>query len=284
MTQFKLRHIILTLMILMLPAAETAAQNCPEMSANGCNDLCSDMCMPESRPVTSIYCIEIGGSRDLSTYLSPLYYTGQDYTFSGSWTKSFQRWSDRCVMRFEAGVTFQNMLNPAKTAAMYSATGRFNWGLLWRHRFSHTWQMTLGPMIDVYGGALYQTRNGNNPASALAAAGLDIDASLSYRFRIGRLPVEVADELRIPSLSGFFNPGYGESYYEIYLGNHKDLAHFGWWGNAFGIDNLLSIKLNFGKTGMLIGYRFDLRTFKANNLETQLMRNAFVIGVIPNGF
>ncbi len=238
----------------------------------------------ENRPVTSIYSIEIGSARDLSTYLSPLYYSGMDYAISGSWTKSFNHWSDRCVMRFEAGVNFQDMLNPAKTAVMYGLTARFNWGLAWRHRFAHDWQVTVGPMLDLYGGALYQSRNGNNPVTALASVGIDISGSISRRFRIGRLPVEVAEEVRIPTLSGFFCPEYGETYYEIYLGNHNGLAHCGWWGNAFGIDNLLSFKMNFGRTGMMVGYRLDLRTFRANGLQTQVLRNAFVIGVIPHGF
>ena len=244
----------------------------------------TDTSIKEGRPITSVYSIEIGGSRDLSTYLSPLYYTGMDYAVSGSWTKTFNHWPERCMMRFEAAVDFQNMLNPAKTAAMYGLTGRFNWGLSWRHQFLTDWRLTVGPMIDLYGGALYQTRNGNNPVAAIASAGLDIAASLSRKFRIGRMPVEVSDEIRIPTLSAFFCPQYGESYYEIYLGNHKGLAHFVWCGNASGIDNLISFKMNFGRTGMLIGYRFDLRTFRANSLETQIMRNAFVIGIIPYGF
>lgn len=245
---------------------------------------CEDPHPEESRPVTSVYSFEIGAARDISTYLSPLYYEGMDYALSGSWTKSFNRWSDRCVMRFEAGIDFQDMLNPAKTARMYGLTARFNWGLSWRKRLPGLWQVTAGPMLDLYGGALYLTRNGNNPASAIASAGIDLAASASKRFRIGRIPVEIADEVRIPTLSAFFMPEYGESYYEIYLGNHSGLAHFGWWSNAFGIDNLLSVKLNFGKTGMMLGYRFDLRWFKANNLELQTMRNAFVIGIIPNGW
>jgi hypothetical protein len=245
---------------------------------------CSAQVITESgeRPITSVYSLEIGGARDFSTYLSPLYYEGLDMAMSASWTKAFQRWPESCVMRFESAIDLQRMLNPVGTARMWGLTARFNWGLLWRYRFLGDFQATLGPMIDIYGGAMYLVRNGNNPVNAIASAGLDIAGSLSYRFKIGRLPIEVADEIRIPSVSAFFSPQYGETYYEIYLGNHSGLAHCGWWGNAMGVDNLLSFKLNLGKTGLQLGYRFDLRTFKASGLKTQLMRNAFVIGVIPN--
>ena len=254
------------------------------MSVLVCALSCNAQVITESgeRPVTSVYSLEIGGVQDLSTYLSPLYYDGLDLALSASWTKAFQRWPDRCVMRFESAIDLQRMLNPVGTARMWGLTGRFNWGLLWRKSFLRDWRLTIGPMIDIYGGAMYLVRNGNNPVTALASAGMDVAGSLSYRFRIGRIPVEVSDEVRIPTISGFFSPQYGETYYEIYLGNHSGLAHFGWWGNAMGVDNLLSFKLNLGKTGLMLGYRFDLRTFQSCGLKTQLMRNAFVIGVIPS--
>lgn len=238
----------------------------------------------EGRKILSTYSFEIGGARNISTYLSPLYYEGTSYALSGSWTKAFNHWSDRCEMRFEAGLNYDYTLSPVKSSSMLGATARFGWGLSWAHRFAHNWQVTVGPMLDIYGGALYQSRNGNNPVTALASVGIDTSASLKWKSKIGRFPVIVADEVSLPTLSGFFCPQFGESYYEIYLGNHKDLAHFGWWGNSFGINNLLSFKINFGKTGMIVGYRLDLRTFKANSLQTQVMRNSFVIGVIPNGW
>lgn len=235
----------------------------------------------ENRPVTSIYSLEIGGARDISTYLSPLPYSGEEYTISGSWSKDFQRWSDQCAMRFEADASFGDMLNPAKTARMVSLTARFGWGLMWKHDFNSKWRITVGPMLDIYGGALYLLRNGNNPVTALASIGVDASAAGYYKFKIGKIPATLCDELRIPTLSGFFCPQYGESYYEIYLGNHHNLAHFGWWGNAGGVDNLLSLRLQLGRTGMMLGYRVDWRIFNANHLATHLLRNAFVIGIIP---
>lgn len=236
------------------------------------------------RKILSAYSIEIGGARNLSTYLSPLYYDGSSFALTGSWTKDFNHWSDRCEMRFEAGLNVDNTYNPTKTAQMLGATARFGWGLSWKRNFARDWKVTVGPMFDIYGGALYLPRNGNNPVTALASIGVDAAASLSWKSKLGKYPIIVADEISIPTLSGFFCPGYGEAYYEIYLGNHKNLAHLGWWGNSFGVNNLLSFKINFGKTGMFVGYRLDLRTFKANDLQTQVMRNAFVIGVIPNGW
>ena len=236
------------------------------------------------RPVTSSYTYEIGGATLANTYLTPLKYKGWDMALNYERMQAMKFNPEKWVMRLTAGIDLNRTDNPAKNATMWRLVADFSWGMTYRFKLPHNITLAGGGSTSLDLGCVYNARNGNNPVAAIASAGLDIAASLSRKFRIGRMPVEVSDEIRIPTLSAFFCPQYGESYYEIYLGNHKGLAHCGWWGNAFGIDNLISFKMNFGRTGMLIGYRFDLRTFRANSLETQIMRNAFVIGIIPYGF
>ncbi len=243
----------------------------------------SVLAQEESRPVTQQYRLELGSGSAISTYLSPLRYTGSSYSFSGQWSKAFQKNPEHVVMQFNGAMTWRNMENPAKTASMIGLDAYFGWGIGFRQRFPNGLQITAGGSIDINGGCLYLIRNGNNPVTALASAGFDINASVSYKFNIGRLPVLVSDEIRLPAINAFFSPEYGETYYEIYLGNHKGLAHCGWWGNRFGIDNLLSIKLDFGRTAMEIGYRYDLQTYWANQLNTKVSAHRFVIGVIPHG-
>ena len=235
------------------------------------------------RPVTSVYNIELASQRDISTYLSPLFYTGWDLGVSGSWSKAFNHRPERWLMRFEAGLDLSNMHNPVKTALMFGLTAQFRWGMLARWRPAPRWQVAVGPMLDIFGGALYISRNGNNPVTAMFQAGVAAAAMGSYRFHIGRLPMLLTDEVMLPTLSGFFSPEYGEPYYEIYLGNHSGLAHLGWWGNAFGINNLLSVKLDFGRTAMQVGYRLDYRSYYADHLTTRTLRHALVIGIIPQG-
>lgn len=117
----------------------------------------------------------------------------------------------------------------------------------------------------------------------MANVSLQLTGSVSKHFLIGKLPILVADRVRIPFAGVFFCPGYGETYYEIYLGNHKGLVHAGWWGNNFRIDNLLSFTLDFGRTAMEIGYRVNAYNQWANNLNTKIITNSFVIGVLPGG-
>ncbi|MCH5235280.1 MAG: DUF3316 domain-containing protein [Muribaculaceae bacterium] len=236
-----------------------------------------------SRPVTGYYNLEIGGTSLKATYLSPLKYKGTQLSISGIWSKAMPFNPENAVMQFDLKADFCNLLNPAQTARMIGLNGDFSWTMSWRKRLPMDFQVTAGGGVDLSGGAYYLLRNSNNPVQAMANLSLTLAASASKHFKIGRLPILVADKVKLPSLGVFFCPEYGETYYEIYLGNHSGLAHAGWWGNNFRIDNLLSFTLDFGRTAMMVGYRLNVTTQWANNLNTKILTNSFVIGVIPGG-
>lgn len=236
-----------------------------------------------SLPVTSVYSLEIGSVSILDTYLSPLVYKGTSVTASGRWQKAFTRDPRKWTMQFAADVQYAGALNPAKLASEYLFNAGFNWSASRRWQLPYGVQSAIGPAVGFDAGVIYLPKNGNNPASAKCSFDLSLQASLSRVFRFGRLPVVVSDRVMLPALSAFFSPQFGEPYYEIYLGNHSGLAHCGWWGNHFCIDNLLAADLDFGKTALRIGYRFNARTSYVDDLNTKIFTHSFVIGVIPHG-
>ena len=237
----------------------------------------------ESRPVTGVYDLGIGSTAVKATYLSPLTYKGNLYTLNGQWSKALPFNPSSAIMNFEVDANFCNLLNPAKTARMVGLIGEFSWGMEWRKRLPENFQVTAGGGLNLMGGAYYLLRNSNNPVEALANVSLMISASASKHFKIGRLPILISDRVKLPSVGCFFSADYGETYYEIYLGKYKGLAHAAWWGNNFRIDNLLSVTLDFGRTAMTLGYRLNVYTQWANNLNTKTVTNSFVVGVIPGG-
>lgn len=237
----------------------------------------------ESRPVTGTYSLELGHTSVRASYLTPLAYNGTQTSLSGSWSKAMPFNAQHVVMEFDACAAFCNILNPAQTARMVGLNGEFSWDMAWRQKLPHDFQITVGGGVDISGGAYYLLRNSNNPVQALANVSLMFASSISKHFRIGRLPFLITDRVKLPSLGVFFCPDYGETYYEIYLGNHKNLAHVGWWGNNFRIDNLLSMTLDFGSTAMTLGYRIVAYNQWANKINTKIVTNNFVIGVIPGG-
>lgn len=238
--------------------------------------------MPD-RSVHSVWTLEWGAESILDTYLSPLRYHGTTLGLAASWQKNFTSRPDLWVMHNDASVRGANTLNPAHNARMFDLDVRYDWGVSRRFTLPHSIQMFAGASAGLQGGVIYLPRNGNNPASAKAEMRLSLTAGAEWHTRIGRLPLRLTESVRLPSLSAFFSPQYGETYYEIYLGNRNGLAHCGWWGNHFALDNLLAADLGLGRTALRIGYRFDARTSWVNNINTQIFTHALVIGVIPGG-
>lgn len=233
------------------------------------------------RPIIGSYRIEIGKRFDFASYLSPFSYSGTNVALSGFWAKVMPRHPQSMAMTFDGRANFGNLLNPAGTAREIDLHAQFRWGLEWQRRFAGQWLVSVGGNAGVYGGMVYLPRNGNNPAAAQFAIGIGAQAYASKLVRIGRLPVLISDRLALPLAGAFFCQQYGESYYEIYLGNRKGLAHFGWPGNRFGIDNLLMVTFDFGTTAMELGYRFSFQNEQANRLTTRFTSHSLVIGVIP---
>lgn len=240
------------------------------------------MCDSVSRPVTQIYSLEVGGVSALDTYLSGLRYKGVDLAVTGFWSKAMPfspDWTMDFDFRGEAG----RSLSPSQSALMFNLSGSFFWGMNRRWKLPHRVVIYAGASAGFDAGVLYLPRNANNPADAVVWTGLALDAAVNWPFHIGRLPVLLTRRFVIPTLGAFFKPQYGESYYEIYLGNHSGLAHFGWWGNHFCLDSHLALTFDFGRTAMQVGYRFRMRTSHMNHIDTQLFSNAFTIGVVPHG-
>ncbi len=268
---FKKISFILILLSILLPL-NSQAENTDSLSYKG-----------SQRPVTGIYSLEIGRTDVLATYLSPLHYTGTHYGATGEWSKALPFNPESAIMHFDGGLSFCSLLNPAHTARMVGMTGDFKWGMSWRKNLPSSFTATLGGNIGFNGGAYYLMRNSNNPVQAMAQAAISLRASVARPLKLGKIYLLFRDVVTLPSLSMFFAPQYGETYFEIYLGNHKGLAHAGWWGNNFGIDNRLSVSIDFGRTAMTLGYHFYANTQWANNLNTKIFTHSFSIGIIPGG-
>ncbi len=268
---------ILSIILWSLPAPLSAlAYSCPDCIGD-------TTVISAERPVTGIYAIEVGNRRSVAEYLSPICYSGTEWAASGHWSKVMPFSPERAMMSFEGRIGYASMLNPSRSARTHGLEGYFGWQMhgYWRLPYGLTVSVGGGPRLT--GGVLALLRNSNNPVDVTIKMALEAGATLSWRSRIGKLPIVVSDRLSLPIAGAFFMPQYGETFYEIYLGNRRGLAHFGWCGNMPGVDNVISVSLDFGKTAMTIGYRLYYGSAYANNLSTRTLSNGFVIGVIPHG-
>jgi len=100
-----------------------------------------------------------------------------------------------------------------------------------------------------------------------------------FNTRLGQLPVTLLYQVQLPVTGVFFAPEYDESYYEIYLGNHKNLAHLGWWGNRLDMTHYLGADFNLGKTTLRVGYRSRMEHWTVNNLHVHDFTHSLVLGI-----
>ena len=149
----------------------------------------------------------------------------------------------------------------------------------WSNVLSPSLQLQLGGETQLRGGVLYNAHNSNNVASARIHWNVGLMGQAIYNTHIKSLPITLRYQASLPVAGVFFSPDYDEAYYEIYLGNHSDLAHFGWWGNRFDIDHMLSADLHLGNTILRVGYRNRINTSWINNINTRSIAHYLVIGI-----
>lgn len=232
------------------------------------------------RPVLSAYTLEAGSSHLAETYLSPLKYSGWDIALGYERLQAMKFSPERWVMQLQGRLNLQRASNPARNARMWDLAFNLRWGMAHRWRFGNGWSVYGGGSTGIDVGAFYNPRNSNNPVAAKAAWTINALGAVAWNTRLGKLPVCARYQAEIPLTGIFFSPAYGELYYEIYLGNHKNLVHGAWPGNYFGLNNLLSLDFRFGRTTMRLGYRCNILSTKASHIVTRRIEHAAVVGIV----
>lgn len=236
---------------------------------------------PVERPVISSFMIESGSSSILDTYLSPLRNRGVHVRLEYERLQAMRFNPEKWIMQMDAGVDYDNVHNPAGNHTEHSLMGDFRWGMMrcWNDAFVPCLQLAVGGATQFRGGVIYKPANSNNVVSVKMHLSVGVTAMASYGVKVASLPITMRYQATMPVAGVFFSPEYEESYYEIYVGNHAGLAHFGWWGNRFDMVNLLTADLHLGATVLRLGYRNRIETSWVNHLNTQIFTHAAVLGV-----
>lgn len=233
-------------------------------------------------PLTSVYYVEAGGERAFNTYLSPLRQTGPTFALGGEWGRGCSTPRRRLSMFFSARYRMGFLENPARNASVTDLCLSLGWNMQRTFTpFSGVPELNVsaGAGAAVDGGLLYLPGNSNNPVAARLYAGLTLNGTATYSIRAGRTSLRLIDQVSLPSAGVFFSPHYGQSYYEIYLGEHDGLARFGWWGNHFCIDNLVAVEIPVCSTRIRAGYRFQVLNSRAHGIDSRITTHSFVLGI-----
>ncbi len=245
--------------------------------AIGC---CKTWAQETLRPVSTTWALSVGTSHLTDTYLSPLKYSGWSTAISYNRMQVLP-WAnaDSWISSLAIGADLDRALNPAGNATMWGIMFHASWGTMKRWKLPYDISVAIGPAVNIEGGCLYNGRNGNNPASAKAAVTLDAIGFIAWNANIGKLPFTISYQPSMPVVGAFFSPRYDELYYEIYLGNHSNLAHAAWWGTRFKLDNLVALDLHLGSSSLRIGYDCSWMCSKVNNLTTRMITHRLLLGV-----
>lgn len=227
--------------------------------------------------------VGIGKSNVYDTYLSPLEYKGPELRFMHESMRMTRLMGERVSAQRIVQVNCSSTDNISKSSTSYS--GMFNWtyALHYQYNVNGNLKILFGPMIDLNGGFIYNTRNSNNPAQAKVYGNIDASAMAIYKFRIARYPMVVRYQANLPFMGVMFSPEYGQSYYEIFsLGHGGRNVLFTSFHNAPSLRQMLTLDFPVGKTIMRAGYLCDIQQAKVNNLKSHFYSHNFMIGFVRN--
>ena len=231
------------------------------------------------RPVTSAYTLEAGSCHIADTYLTPLKYAGWSTAFTYERMQAMKFDPDRFIMNLKLDVGFCHTSNPADNANILAAGIAARWGMMFRTPSLGPVRTLVGGSTGVNLGAFYTSRNGNNPVAAKASWTVNLTAMAVCSTTLLGRQVVFRYQPTLPLTGIFFSQDYGELYYEIYLGNRRNLVHGAWPGNYFNLDNLLTADIRLGATALRLGYHADVLSSRINNITTRLITHGFVIGI-----
>ena len=178
--------------------------------------------MADSQPPISEWSVGAGELRTYDPTLSPQQYTGWSLHFRGYHYNYYQpkakgqmptaEWSFRD--RFRYG----NLLNASRSARIYYYSADLTFGTHYVFRPIEGMRIRLGGALQLYGDLKDQSRNVNNVASGVVQFQALATFHLSYHKDFtSRFAMTFSYGCETPLVGCRFAPGYGESYYEIYL-------------------------------------------------------------------
>lgn len=232
----------------------------------------------------STHAIMVGMGRvhQLDTYLSPMEYRGPQLSLLRE-TLRMTHWADNRVSHQSfISAAFSLSENPAGNANEwgghigYQAGWHYHWTPLSRLR------IMAGALIGAQAGALYNTRNGNNPAQARLNIGVAASAAAIYKLPFKRFPIALRYQADFPLAGCMFSPHFGESYYEISQNGVAGNLIMSHPANALSLRQMFTADFPFRRITLRAGYMSDIRQSDVRHIQTHDIGRSFLIGFVRN--
>jgi hypothetical protein len=243
--------------------------------------------LSQDTPVSLTYkstMIGFGTSSVYDSYLSPLKYAGENVGLYYEQMKNTGLMSGNIAAQHLLNANYSWSKNNSGTASYYTGFFEYNYGLYYKLKPVEKLQVFTGAQAGGLLGFVYNTRNGNNPATGKAHVNLNLSAIANYRLQIRSQPVHIRYQLSVPFIGAMYSPQFGQSYYEISLGVTDNLVHLASFHNYFSVRNMLSAEIPLDWFTLRIAYHFSFYETRINDLDTRLVTNTCFVGLSRNFF
>ena len=245
-------------------------------------DVCSAQQKAGEQPIDLTYKSTLigGGTYTLrETYLSPEEYTGWGIRILNEQARNTSLLNGKMSVQQLSNIELSSSKNRMQTASFYHLMLDYRLGGHYHFKpIIPRLNLLAGTQANTLLGAIYNSRNGNNPVAAKAGVHLNLSGIANYSFKISRQPVSVRYQMDMPFVGAAFSPHYGQSYYEISLGNTDGLVHFASFHNHFSMKNYLTVEVPLNLTTLRVTCLNSLYQTNVNGLKTQINSTTFMIG------
>ena len=218
------------------------------------------------------------------TYLSPLEYTGWGIRLLDDRMRMTNLMQGKVSTQQLVNVDFSSTESRVASASDYSFLLDYSYGGHYHFKPTSKLSLLMGSQLNFNLGAIYNTRNGNNPVSAKAGVNLNFSGIANYSFNIWKRPFTLRYQMDMPLVGVLFSPRFGQSYYEISLGNYEGLAHFVSFGQPLNMKNYLTLEVPLASSTIRFTYLNSVYQTDVNLLKTKISSNTFMIGLAKDIF
>lgn len=236
----------------------------------------SEQNMPIKKTVNQGTLFGVGSMILTDTYLSPLQYNGVSLSLLYERLNGTSQLNGKMLLQQQFLLQAASTDNPISNSKTYY--GNIDYHL---HGFypvfkTQSFRLLGGAGTELSLGGIYNIRNSNNPAQLKTSINLNASLLAFYQWKSLTLRWQVTS----PLIGAFFSPGFGQSYYEIFvLGNDSGVVHFATPSNQRGLRNYITADYPFGKATIRVGYLRNYYRTKVNNLVTSISSHQFMIGL-----
>ena len=210
------------------------------------------------------------------TYLSPLEYNGLSLSLFYERLNATSLFNNKMLLQQQVLLQGASTDNPISNAKTYYGNIDYHLHGFYPILNANSFRLLGGAGTELSIGGVYNIRNSNNPAQLKTSINLNASLMAFYKWK----QLTLRWQITTPLMGAFFSPGYGQSYYEIFvLGNNSGTIHFATPSNQRGLRNYITADYPIGKVTLRAGYLRNYYRTKANNLITSISSHQFVIGL-----